>query len=125
MVGTKPTNVAKSLAFNSGDVDAGFAEADVVVERDFTTTMAHQGYIEPHNGSAYYNKDGHITIWSSTQGAFGVRDMVAGLLQVPVSQVTCEPVEIGGGFGGKIGPLPGAARCAALEADRQAGSSSR
>ena len=103
MVGTKPTNVAKRLQFKAGDTDAGFEEADVIVDREFTTTMAHQGYIEPHNGSAFYNKDGHITIWSSTQGLFGVRDMTAGLLQVPVSQVTCEPVEIGGGFGGKIG----------------------
>ena len=103
MVGTQPTNVAKRLEFKAGDTDAGFEEADVIVDREFTTTMAHQGYIEPHNGSAYYNKDGHITIWSSTQGLFGVRDMTAGLLQVPVSQVKCEPVEIGGGFGGKIG----------------------
>ena len=103
MVGTKPTNIAKQLEFTRGDIDAGFAEADVVVESEFETSMAHQGYIEPHNGSAFYNKDGHITLWSSTQAIFGIRDIVARLLRVPVSQITTEPCEIGGGFGGKLG----------------------
>ena len=103
MIGAKPTNVAKKLEFQLGDTEAGFAEADVIVEREFTTSMAHQGYIEPHNGSAFYNRDGHITVWSSTQAIFGVRDLVAGLMGVPVSQVTSSPVEIGGGFGGKLG----------------------
>ena len=103
MVGTKPTNIAKRLEFKLGDIDAGFAEADVVLEREFTTSTAHQGYIEPHNGSAFYNKDGHITVWCSTQAAFGVRDLVSTLMGVPVSQVTSVPMEIGGGFGGKLG----------------------
>ena len=102
MVGTKPTNIAKQLDFKLGDTDAGFAEADVVIEREFTTAMAHQGYIEPQNGSAFYSRDGHVTVWCSTQTSFGVRDQVATLLAVPVSQVTVVPMEIGGGFGGKL-----------------------
>jgi CO/xanthine dehydrogenase Mo-binding subunit len=101
-LGDQPTNVAKHARFEAGDLDAGFAEADVVIEREFRTSMAHQGYIEPHNGSAFYNRDGHLTVWTSTQGSFGIREMCATLMGMPLSSVTCVPMEIGGGFGGKI-----------------------
>ena len=101
-LGDKPTNIAKHAMFEAGDVDAGFADADVIIEREFRTSMAHQGYIEPHNGSAFYNRDGHLTVWTSTQGSFGIRDMTATLMDMPISSVTCVPMEIGGGFGGKI-----------------------
>ena len=47
----KETNVASQLRFARGDLEAGFAAADVVVEREFDTAMVHQGYIEPHNAS--------------------------------------------------------------------------
>ncbi len=97
-----PSNVASHIQFSKGDVAKGFEEADVVIEREFETTMVHQGYIEPHNGTAFWNQDGHLTVWTSTQGSFPVRDSVAELLRVPVSKVKVVPMEIGGGFGGKI-----------------------
>ena len=99
---TKPSNVATHLHFEKGNVDEGFAEADVVVEREFKTASVHQGYIEPHVATALWNEDGHLTIWTVTQGAFTARQQTAELLQIPVSQVTVVPCEIGGGFGGKI-----------------------
>jgi CO/xanthine dehydrogenase Mo-binding subunit len=74
----------------------------VVVEREFKTASVHQGYIEPHVATVLWNQDGHLTIWSSTQGSFTARQQTAELLQLPVSQVTVIPCEIGGGFGGKI-----------------------
>jgi CO/xanthine dehydrogenase Mo-binding subunit len=98
----KPTNVAKHFLFEKGDIARGFAEADVIVEREFDTTMVHQGYIEPHNATALWNADGKITVWMSTQGAFTARQQTAELLRVPVSSVKVVPLEIGGGFGGKI-----------------------
>jgi CO/xanthine dehydrogenase Mo-binding subunit len=49
-----------------------------------------------------WNQDGQITIWTSTQGPFSVRDQVAEVLRHPVSKVKVVPMEIGGGFGGKI-----------------------
>ena len=101
-IGTKPTNVSVHLHFEKGDVARGFAEADLVVEREFKTATVHQGYIEPHVSTALWNHDGHITIWTSTQGSFTARQQTAELLQIPVSQVTVVPCEIGGGFGGKI-----------------------
>ena len=96
------SNVADHFQHKMGDIDSGFAKADVVVERTFDTKTVHQGYIEPHNVTALWNDDDRIHVWSSTQGAFVVRAAVAEALAVPVSQVKATPMEIGGGFGGKI-----------------------
>ncbi len=98
----KPSNVATHIHFETGRVDDAFAKADVVVQREFKTASVHQGYIEPHVATALWNEDGHLTVWTSTQGSFTARQQTAELLQIPVSQVTVVPCEIGGGFGGKI-----------------------
>ena len=99
---TKKSNIATFFRHELGNIERGFAAADVVVERVFTTATVHQGYIEPHPAVALWNPDGRIEIWTSTQGAFGVRDQVAQVLDVPVSKIKVTPLEIGGGFGGKI-----------------------
>ena len=96
------SNVAKHLQFQQGDIEKGFAEADEVVEKEFKTATVHQGYIEPHNATALYKSDGHLTVWCSTQGSFEVRDQLEKILQMPVSDIKVVPMEIGGGFGGKI-----------------------
>jgi xanthine dehydrogenase molybdenum-binding subunit len=98
----KPTNVAKHLQYKLGDSAKAFADAAIVVERSFHTATVHQGYIEPHNASALWNSDGTVTIWCSTQGSFTVRAQVAELLQIPIAKIKVVPMEIGGGFGGKI-----------------------
>lgn len=97
-----PSNISKYLRFEAGDLEQGFASADVVIEREFKTASVHQGYIEPQVSTALWNQDGHLTIWTVTQGSFTARQQTAELLQIPVSQVTVVPCEIGGGFGGKI-----------------------
>ena len=97
-----PSNVASHFQHKKGNLERGFAEADVVVEHEFTTQTVHQGYIEPHNATALHNPDGQLTIWCSTQGAFGVRQQVSSILQIPLSKIKVVPMEIGGGFGGKI-----------------------
>ena len=98
----KPGNIANHFQHTLGDIDQGFAEADIVIEREFSTQTVHQGYIEPHNVTAYWNLDDQITVWTSTQGPFEVRDQVADILGVPTSSVRVVPAEIGGGFGGKF-----------------------
>ena len=98
----KPSNIASHLRYEQGDIDKGFEEADIIVEREFSTATVHQGYIEPHNATALWNADGHLTVWTSTQGAFNAREALAGALDLPVSRITVVPMEIGGGFGGKI-----------------------
>ena len=101
-VSPNPSNVAAYMKFEKGDPAAGFAAADVIVEREFTTASVHQGYIEPHNATAHWRADGQINIWCSTQGAFVVRANTADVLRVDVSRVRVTPLEIGGGFGGKV-----------------------
>ncbi|MCH8892284.1 MAG: xanthine dehydrogenase family protein [Chloroflexi bacterium] len=98
----KPSNIATHMSYSTGDIDKGFAEADLVLEREYTTATVHQGYIEPHNSTAFWNSDGQLNIWTSTQGTFTVRASVANVLRLPVSQIKVTPMEIGGGFGGKI-----------------------
>ena len=98
----KPSNIAAHMSYAVGDTEKGFAEADLVLEREYTTSTVHQGYIEPHNSTAFWNSDGQLNIWTSTQGSFAVRAAVANVLQLPVSQIKVTPMEIGGGFGGKI-----------------------
>ncbi|GIV85297.1 MAG: hypothetical protein KatS3mg052_2304 [Candidatus Roseilinea sp.] len=73
VVSDKPTNIASHEQYARGDLAAGFAEADVIVEREFHTNTVHQGYIEPQNGTALWNADGQITVWTSTQGAWDQR----------------------------------------------------
>lgn len=97
-----PTNVAGRMELSRGNVDQGFAEADVIVEREFRTPMVHQGYIEPHACVARYGADGRVVVWTTTQGPFLVRDACAGILHMDAAAIRVTPSEIGGGFGGKL-----------------------
>ena len=95
------TNIANEFEFNLGDVEQGFKDADVIVEKTTTTQAVHQGYIEPQAGVAQWSEDGKLTIFSSSQGQFTVRDHTARFLGIAVGQVKAVPMEIGGGFGAK------------------------
>ncbi|MDQ0463871.1 CO/xanthine dehydrogenase Mo-binding subunit [Caulobacter ginsengisoli] len=98
---TRPSNIAKRFASQRGDLEAGFAAAEVVIEDSFTTQAVHQGYIEPHACVATMTEDGQSVVWSSSQGQFMVRTYCAKLLGLEVADVRVIPAEIGGGFGGK------------------------
>ena len=94
-------NIASRVFYHSGDLDSGFGAADRVIEREFHTSMFHQGYIEPHVATGFWNRDGKVTVWCSSQGSFAIRSETASMLGIPVSSVNVVPMEIGGGFGGK------------------------
>ena len=95
------TNVANEFEFNLGDVEQGFKDADFIVEKTTTTQAVHQGYIEPQAGVAQWHTDGKLTLFSSSQGQFTVRDHTARFLGIPIGDVKAIPMEIGGGFGAK------------------------
>ncbi|MBL4584770.1 MAG: xanthine dehydrogenase family protein molybdopterin-binding subunit [Pseudomonadales bacterium] len=97
----KPSNVAAKMKLPRGDIDKGFAEADIIIEREFTTPTVHQGYIEPHAVTASMSASGHADIWCCTQGTFVVRAMTAKVLGMDVGKIKVTPSEIGGGFGAK------------------------
>lgn len=98
---TKSSNISKRVEFKIGDLEAGFAAADEVVEQSFKTAPVHQGYIEPQACVARFDADGQAELWTSTQGHFVVRAFMARLLGMDVGNLLVHPTEIGGGFGGK------------------------
>ncbi len=98
---TTASNIAKKVEFTLGDVDAGFAQADVIIEREFDTSPTHQGYIEPHACIANVGQDGTAELWVCTQGHWVVRAHCARLLGWDISKIKVTASEIGGGFGGK------------------------
>jgi len=94
-------NVTHHFEFGHGDMDAGFAKADKIVERSFKTAATHQGYIEPHACLASMGLDGKGELWCCTQGHYYVRELCADIMGMEVSQLRVTASEIGGGFGGK------------------------
>jgi CO/xanthine dehydrogenase Mo-binding subunit len=109
---TLPPNVSSSVNFERGDIDAGFAEADEIIELDLTSISVHQGYIEPQIALAIPDRSGRLTVHTSTQGAFHGRNKVATSLGMPIESVNIVQMPVGGGFGGKfvlIEPLVAAA----------------
>ena len=94
-------NVASYNQLSLGDLEKGFKEADVVLEREYRTQTVHQGYIEPHTATAWWTANDKITVWCSSQGHFQMRERTAVVLGVPSSKIKVVPMEIGGGFGGK------------------------
>ena len=91
-----------------GDVDRGFAEADLIVEDEFDFPMIYHYSMEPHTTIAQVDGDG-ITIWTSTSQPFGVRQDVAEVFHAPLSKVRVHVNFVGGAYGsksgGKIEPL--------------------
>jgi CO/xanthine dehydrogenase Mo-binding subunit len=116
---TEDSNVVSRVVQERGDLDQGFAEADVVVERTFTTKPVHQGYIEPHAAVADATPAGRVHLWCSSQGHFAMRTMTATVLGWEPTRLKVTPAEIGGGFGGKttiyLEPL---ASCLSVKAGR-------
>ena len=94
-------NVTNQCEFGHGDLAVGFAKADLVLERSFTTAATHQGYIEPHACLVSTTADGKADIWCCTQGHYNVRSLCSALSGIDASQIKVTASEIGGGFGGK------------------------
>lgn len=92
---------ASRIQLGNGDPEQGFAEADLVLEREYTAETIHQGYIESHVTTVTWDSNDYVTVWTATQGQFALRDHLADIIQVPISNINVVPLEIGGGFGGK------------------------
>ena len=97
----KPSNIASVMQLSGGNLEEGFAAADIIVEGEYNIPMAHQGYIEPHACTATVNEAGQATVWCCTQGHFEFRSMTAALLGMNIADLKFIASEIGGGFGGK------------------------
>ena len=118
---TEPSNVAARTVQERGDLEQGFAEADVVVELEFTTKMVHQGYIEPHAAIADTTPNGRSTIWCTSQGQHSMRAMTATVLGWAAVAAEGHPLRDRRRFRRQVGDLPRAARRGPLAEGRPAG----
>jgi CO/xanthine dehydrogenase Mo-binding subunit len=99
----KSKNVATYTRVHRGDVEKAFMEADFVLEETYETTRVHQSYLEPRATVAEFDqRTGRIKIWTATQSPFLVRNSLAEILAVPVSQIQIVLTHTGGAFGAKI-----------------------
>ena len=97
------TNVVNKLTFGKGDIEKGFAEADLVLEHTFRMPIHHQGYLEPQSFLVKIEDDGKVNAWASTKGPFGTRGQFAKAAGIPASQIRVQAVHVGADFGGKSG----------------------
>ncbi|HUP25515.1 MAG TPA: xanthine dehydrogenase family protein molybdopterin-binding subunit [Thermoanaerobaculia bacterium] len=96
-------NVANRVAFERGDLTAGFAAAEVVVEREYHTASVHQGYLEPQVTLVDHDPlTGGLDVYTSTQSSFYVRDTIAAMVGLDPGSVRVVATPVGGGFGGKF-----------------------
>ena len=98
-------NIAQEAHFNAGDIEAGFAKADHILEDVYRIPRVHQTYIEPHACLAKIDPSGKVTVWTSTQSIFAIRSGISSSLGIPQSNINVIGQTIGGGFGGKFGAL--------------------
>src|SRR5581483_4447161 len=97
-------NVCSRLVVERGDLAAGFAQADVVVENTFRTQVQHQAYLEPYNCVARVGDDGRAEFWGLNKIPFALRNELSGTLGLPPDQIVVHAVHMGGEFGAKASP---------------------
>lgn len=97
----RPANATEAKRYRRGDVEAGFREADAVVERVYRTSWVHQAHLEPQSSMVVPDGMGGLTVYTSTQAAFFTRTEVARALGIPERKVNVITMEIGGAFGAK------------------------
>ena len=96
-----PDNIVKHIPIRNGDIERGFAEADIIVEQDYETQQVEHAYLEPEAGLAYVDHDGVVTVHSPSQNITHHRHMLAAALALPINKVRMIMSPVGGGFGGK------------------------
>jgi CO/xanthine dehydrogenase Mo-binding subunit len=100
-IATDVHNGQTRLAWQKGDVEAGFRDADIVLEHTFRVPSRHQGYIEPYASVLDIDADGRIQVWCSAKAPFRVRIQLSEAMGIPVEQIKVNVVAVGGDFGGK------------------------
>ena len=111
-------NISSRVNFARGDVAAGFAAADAIIEMSFESQTVHQGYLEPQVCLVDIDALGDLTVYTSTQATFYCRTRVAETCGIEIQRVNVVPMPVGGGFGGKFVLIEPMVAAAALAAQR-------
>ncbi|GAC1456617.1 MAG: molybdopterin-dependent oxidoreductase [Ktedonobacteraceae bacterium] len=94
------TNICHRFRIRHGDLDAGFAQADVIVEETFSTASAQHASMEPHASLARW-EEGRLEVWTGTQTPFNLRMDLAGIFGIPEDRIRIICPPMGGSFGAK------------------------
>ncbi len=105
-----PSNVFVKGTWGKGDVNQGFADADLIVEHTYTTPRTHQGYLEVHNTIVWIDEDGHVQVWLGSKSPFANREALARVIGEQPDTITVNYAYVGGDFGGK-GDITGTPIC--------------
>ncbi len=97
----KGTNVLHTYRIRRGDIEAGFEQADVIVEATFRTGFQEHAYLQPEAGVAYVDEQGRIVVITAGQWVHEDRQQIAHALNLPEDQIVVRYVGIGGAFGGR------------------------
>jgi len=97
-----PSNVHHATRVDRGDLDQGFAEADVIVENTYVTQRQSQGYLEPHALLVHIDpSDGRVHVWHCNKVPHTTRNALAASAGIEPERIIFHPTYIGGDFGGK------------------------
>jgi carbon-monoxide dehydrogenase large subunit len=99
----KPGNIFAYLRWGKGDPEAGFRQADLIVENTFTTQVTHQAYLEPHACVVKADPSGGAEVWSCSKTPYAVRTQLSNCIGIAKEKLVFHPLQIGGDFGGKGG----------------------
>ncbi len=95
------SNICVHYKIRKGNVQDGFAKADVIVESEYHTPVQEHAYLQPEAGLAYIDDDGHITIQCGGQWTHEDQEQVAHALNMPEDSIRVIYPAIGGAFGGR------------------------
>jgi len=101
----QPTNRFAHDVFTRGDVEAGFAAADLIVENTFTVARVHQAFLEPHCCLVWIDEQERVQMWSPNKAPQGLRESMCNAFKIAPEKIRVNPVAIGGDFGGKGAPI--------------------
>jgi CO/xanthine dehydrogenase Mo-binding subunit len=101
----EPSNVFVHDYWGRGDIDAGFAQADLIVENAFTTPGVHQLYLEPHCCLVDIDDEGRVQVWAPNKAPHRLKQNLSDALGIPLDQIVVNPSTIGADFGGKGSPM--------------------
>ncbi|MEM5775849.1 MAG: molybdopterin cofactor-binding domain-containing protein, partial [Anaerolineaceae bacterium] len=97
----RENNVIHSYRIRKGDVQKGFADADVIVESSYETPVQEHAFLQPEAGVAYLDEEDRVTVVAAGQWAHEEQEQIAHALGLPMPQVRVIQPAIGGAFGGR------------------------